>query len=73
MQVLIFDFLARFVEEADTLGMSESQAFVALLKFLRDSAEQQFQAIRNGARLGGVACWPEAVRHLILICACSII
>ena len=64
--ILIFDFLTRFVNEADMLGMSEAQAFVALPAFLKGDAEVQFKANLSGAsRLGGVTCWPEAVQYLL--------
>ena len=36
--ILIFDFLARMVEECDTLNMSEAQAFMTLPHFLSDTA-----------------------------------
>lgn len=65
--IMVFDFLTRFVEEADTLSMSEAQAFVALPHFLVGNANKQFRASRNGSRSssGGVSCWPEAVQYLL--------
>ena len=39
--ILVFDFLARFTEECDTLRMNEGQAFVALPHFLKGNAERQ--------------------------------
>ena len=63
--ILIFDFLSRFVEEADTLTMSEAQAFMALPQFLTGTARMQYRAARSGSRSGGLACWPEAVQYLL--------
>ena len=63
--ILVFDFLSRFVEQADTLRMTEMQAFVALPHYLSGTAENQFRAIRNGARSGGVTCWSEAVQYFL--------
>ena len=64
--IRIFDFLSRFVNEADMLSMSEAQAFIALPMFLEDPAETQFRTNLSGAsRRGGLNCWPEAVQHLL--------
>lgn len=63
--IMVFDFLTRFVEEADTIGMSEGQAFVALPHFLTGTASQQFRASKNSSRSGGVSSWPEAVQYFI--------
>ena len=64
--IKIFDFLTRFVNEADMLNMSEAQAFIALPTFLADPAETQFRTTLSGAsRRGGVTCWPEAVQYLL--------
>ena len=37
--IMVFDFLARFCDEADTLEMSEAQAYVALPYFFRAEAK----------------------------------
>lgn len=65
--IQVLDFLARFVQEADILGMNEAQAYLALPYFLRGSAEEQFMSVRgtSGAAEGGVTCWPEAVQYLL--------
>ena len=63
--VTVLNFLTRFVEEADTLEMTEAQALVALPKFMSGSAELQFRASRNGARSGGITAFPEAVQYLL--------
>ena len=63
--ILVFDFLARFAEECDTLKMSEGQAFVALPHFLKGRAETQYRASANSISTGGVAYWPEAVQYLL--------
>ena len=60
--IKIFDFLTRFVNEADILAMSEAQVFIALPTFLADPAETQFQTnLSEGSRRGGITCWPEAM------------
>ena len=64
--ILIFDFLKRMVEECDTLGMSEDQAFMALPHFLSDRERTQYRAMQSGARTSGVICWPEGVQYLLL-------
>jgi len=64
--IKIFDFLTRFVNEADMLAMSEAQAFIALPSFLADPAETQFRTnLSGGSRKGGVTCWPEAIQYLL--------
>ena len=63
--ILILNFLSRFVEEADTLRMTEGQAFVALPHFLANPAETQFLSSRNASTSGGVTSWPEAVQYLL--------
>ena len=61
--VLILEFLRRFVQEADILGMSEAQAFLALPKFLDGTAEAHFFAAHDASSgiAGGLTCWPQAV------------
>ena len=55
--IKIFDFLTRFVNEADILAMSEAQAFIALPTFLADPAETQFRTnLSGGSRRGGINC-----------------
>ncbi|CAN8065807.1 unnamed protein product [Agarophyton chilense] len=44
---LALDFLARFVAEADILGMNEGQAYIALPYFLRGLAEDQYHSVRG--------------------------
>lgn len=65
--ILVLDFLARFVQEADVLEMSEAQAYVALPYFLSGMAEDQYNSVRGSSRAseGGVTCWPEAVHYLL--------
>lgn len=48
--IFVLHFLARFVSEADTLGMGEGQAYVVLLYFLRGVAEDPFLSIRGSFR-----------------------
>ena len=63
--ILIFNFLTRMVEECDTLGMSEAQAFMALPHLLSDNARTQFRAMQSGSRTSGVTCWPEGVQYIL--------
>lgn len=62
----MFEFLTRFVNEADTLKIYEAQAFVSLQTFMADPAEIQFRTNRSGgSRYGGITCWPEAIQYLL--------
>ncbi|CAN8070210.1 unnamed protein product [Agarophyton chilense] len=65
--ILVLHFLARFVAEADILGMNEGQAYIALPYLLRGLAEDQYHSVRGTSRAseGGVTCWPEAVQYLL--------
>ena len=65
--IMVLNFLRRFCDEANTLNMSEAQAYVALSYFLRGFALDQFQTVKDAyaASEGGVTCWPEAVQYLI--------
>ena len=63
--ILILDFLARFTEECDILGMTEGQAFMALPKFLAKTAATQYRARQHGGHAGGITAWPEAVQYLL--------
>ena len=63
--ILVFDFLTRFVEEADILTLNEGQAFLILPHYLSGSASTQFRAMRNGARSGGITRWPELVQYFL--------
>ena len=64
--IRIFEFLSRFVNEADTLKMTEAQAFITLPHFLDGTAETQCHTnLSSGSRYGGVTCWPGAVQYLL--------
>ena len=65
--ILIFEFLNRFVDEADMLDMTEAQAFITLPYFLKGYAHEQFRTIKDAstAAEGGVTSWPEAVQYLL--------
>ena len=53
------------VEECDTLGMSEAQAFMSLPHFLSDNARTQYRAMQSGSRTSEVTCWLEGVQYLL--------
>lgn len=64
--IKILDFLIRLVNEADILKMSEGQAFVALPKFLDDTADQNFRTNLSGTpRWACVTVWLETVQYLL--------
>lgn len=65
--ILILEFLSRFADEADTLEMSEAQAFIALPYFLKGNAASQFRSVKttSSRASGGVSAWPEAVQYLL--------
>lgn len=63
--IRLFEFLTRFVIEADTLSLSDTQAFVALQKFLADLAQTQLRTnLNRSSRHGGVTCWQDAILYL---------
>lgn len=68
---MVLNFLARFVAEADILGISEGQAVVFLPFALRGLAGHQFNSIRGSSLPSeeGVTCWPEAVQYLLRLYA----
>ena len=59
------DFLARFTEECDILGMTEGQCFMALPKFLGENSATQYRACHHGGHDGGITAWPEAVQYFL--------
>ena len=65
--IMVLDFLARFVREANIQEMSEAQAFLALPHFLDGFAKSQYEAGVElvKPRLGGVSSWPESVQYLL--------
>lgn len=63
--ILVLEFLTRFVEEADTLGMTETQAYLAFPYFVKGNTIKQYRAARNATRDSGVTCWPEAVQYFL--------
>ncbi len=63
--VLVFDFLTRLAEEADAIGMNESQAFMALPHYLTGVASKRFRAASHSGTVGGITNWPQAVNHLL--------
>ena len=63
--ILIFDFLSRLVEEADTNSMTEGQLMVCLPHMLTKSAAKQYRAACNSSRSAGLKYWPEAVQYLL--------
>lgn len=66
--ILIFDFLTRLIEEADTLEKSEGKLMVLLPHLLTGGAGAQYRAAANGCRSGrlsGIIQRSEAVKHLL--------
>lgn len=65
--ILIFDFLTRLVEKAETLEMSKRQIMV-LIPYLTRSACEKYLAAANESCSGNIcsiAHWNEAVQHLL--------
>lgn len=55
----VWELLTRFVNKADTLIMCFVQAFVALPKFLADTAETKLRAkLSVTSRRSGATYWP---------------
>lgn len=65
--ILVSKFLTRFAEEADTLGMTDAQAYLELPTLLTENSSRRYKAIRNASHVpsGGVSAWTEAVNYLI--------
>lgn len=66
--ILIFDFLTKLVEEADTLDISEGQLMVLLPHLLTGSVTDQYRAAANESRsstIGGIVHWLQDVQHLL--------
>lgn len=66
--ILIFDFLARLIEEADTLDISEGKLMVLLHYRISGSSRDQYRVAANDSRSvksGGIVYWPESVQHLL--------
>lgn len=60
--VKIFEFLTRFLNEAEVLNISQPQAFIAIPRFLADRSETQFRTNLSGSsRHIGEAYWPKAI------------
>ena len=63
--ILVFDFLGRTVEEADTLAMNEGQLVICLPHLLTKTAAERYRSIAPRARGGQMTRWPEAVQYLL--------
>ena len=63
--ILIFDFLSRAVEEADTLAMNEGQLVICLPHLLTKTAAQRYRSIASRSRDGKMTRCPEAVQYLL--------
>ena len=59
-KIKVLSFLAKYVNEADLLGMSEAQAVLALPTFLKGNAAMRYEAANS------VGTWPETVQYLLL-------
>lgn len=59
--ILIFDFLKRFTEEDDFLGMSQGKAFISLPHYFKGGAEIQFRTQLYGSKYGGAGTCTESV------------
>lgn len=62
--ILVFDFLTRIVEGADTLGMSEGQLIVFYPHLLTKNAAQRYRSSSNNSRPGSILCSPEAAQYI---------
>lgn len=64
-QIMVFDFLTRFVEKDDNLHVFEDHEFIILPKLLSRRVERHIESFRSGAPPGGVTYWPEVVNHFL--------
>ena len=63
---MVFDFLTRFVEECETLEMTEPQAFIALPHFLTKPALPLYRAARSAdTSTRKISAWPECVQYFL--------
>ena len=53
------------MEEADTLEMSESQAYLATPYFMVNPALNEFETARAASKGGSISSWPEVVNYLL--------
>ena len=64
--ILVLDFLATFVSDAETLGYTEEQAYLVLPFLLSGFAKDQFLSAKGVSRRdGGIQAWPDAVQFLL--------
>lgn len=63
--VMVFDFLKRLTEEADTINMTEPQAFLATPHYLESPASDSFRAAKHGSHTGEVTNWPSVVNYFL--------
>lgn len=64
--ICVFDSIARFVNDAEMLIMSERRAFIALPTFLTEAAETEIRMnFGRTSRHSGITCWPEAIEYLL--------
>lgn len=54
-QIILFDFLNRLVEDADTLDVSEGQLMVCLWHMLTKTAAREYRSISSKIRAGGLS------------------
>lgn len=55
----IFDFIIRLIQVCDTLEMTEAQAFMPLLHFLKEVTHAQYRTMQNGSRS---RCFPAGLK-----------
>ena len=63
--ILILEFLTRYVEETDKLGMTEAQAFALVPNYLSGEARRHVRSNMNSSANGGVSCWAQFVDHML--------
>jgi len=63
--IQVLPFLAKFVEEADRVGISEPSAYMVLDLYLEEPASEALTAARGRGQQSGVSAWPEAVNFLL--------
>lgn len=61
--ILIFYFLGRFVEKADTLDTSEEKLMVCLLHMLTETVEHKYRSRLSANCFSGLYYCPKAVQY----------
>ena len=63
--IMVLEFLTRYVEETDKLGMTEALAFALVPNYLSGEAKKHIRSNTNASSTGGLSCWVQFVDHML--------